>query len=160
MPAILRTLSDHDRYEIARLRQEVRGLDFESARLLHLYRSGRPLSLYESELRFCESLEAHIAQAKAERAIPLRTSGNGYDPRPPSVQATYAAPIAEPPPPPMLIDASGWHDLPVPARQWAVQDRVPRGNVTPLNGAGAIGKSTLLLQLAVAHVTARDWRCH
>ena len=61
------------------------------------------------------------------------------------------------PSPPKLIDASGWHDLPVPPRQWAVQDRVPRRNVTLLNGTGAIGKSTLMLQLAIAHVIARDW---
>jgi RecA-family ATPase len=42
-------------------------------------------------------------------------------------------------------------------REWGVRDRFPRRNVALLSGEGAIGKSILLLQLAVAHVLARDW---
>lgn len=58
---------------------------------------------------------------------------------------------------PMVIDAAAWQGQPVPARQWAVPDRVPQRNVTLVSGSGAVGKSTLLLQLSAAHVVARDW---
>jgi RecA-family ATPase len=46
---------------------------------------------------------------------------------------------------------------PIPERKWAVSERIPAGNVTLLSGEGAIGKTILLLQLAVAHVLGRDW---
>ena len=38
-----------------------------------------------------------------------------------------------------------------------MRDRFPRRSVALLSGEGAVGKSILLLQLAVAHVLARDW---
>ena len=41
--------------------------------------------------------------------------------------------------------------------RWGVRDRFPRRNVALLSGEGAIGKSIVLLQLAVAHVLGRDW---
>jgi RecA-family ATPase len=46
---------------------------------------------------------------------------------------------------------------PIPPRDWAVRDRIPARNVALLSGEGAVGKSTLLLQLSAATVLARDW---
>jgi RecA-family ATPase len=60
-------------------------------------------------------------------------------------------------PPLVFIDLTAWEGQPVPERQWAVLDRVPDGEVTLLSGEGAIGKSLILKQLAVATVTAKDW---
>jgi RecA-family ATPase len=45
----------------------------------------------------------------------------------------------------------------VPERPWAVRDRIPLNNVTLFSGEGAIGKTILSLQLAVATVLGRDW---
>lgn len=46
---------------------------------------------------------------------------------------------------------------PIPARKWAVHDRIPAGNVSLFSGEGAAGKSGLLLQQSVAHVLTKDW---
>jgi RecA-family ATPase len=59
--------------------------------------------------------------------------------------------------PPPVVDAADWQGQPVPPRRWAVLDRAPLCNVTLASGAGAVGKSTLLLQLSAAHVTGKDW---
>jgi RecA-family ATPase len=45
----------------------------------------------------------------------------------------------------------------VPERSWVVRDRIPLNNVTLFSGEGAIGKTILSLQLAVATVLGRDW---
>jgi RecA-family ATPase len=50
-----------------------------------------------------------------------------------------------------------WSKTEPPPRDWAVPDRFPLRNVALLSGEGAVGKSVLLMQLAVAHVLARDW---
>ena len=42
-------------------------------------------------------------------------------------------------------------------REWLVADRIPMFNVTSLSGDGAVGKSTLLLQLSAACVLRRYW---
>jgi hypothetical protein len=46
---------------------------------------------------------------------------------------------------------------PVPKREWCVRDRIPLRNVTLFSGEDAIGKSIVLLHLAVAHVLGRNW---
>src|SRR5262249_23372266 len=46
---------------------------------------------------------------------------------------------------------------PVPDREWCVLNRIPMRNVTLFSGEGAIGKSIVSLQLAVAHVLGRYW---
>jgi RecA-family ATPase len=56
-----------------------------------------------------------------------------------------------------FIDMSFWDFTPVPARQWAVRDRVPAHQVTLFSGEGGSGKSIVELQLACAHVLGRDW---
>jgi RecA-family ATPase len=56
-----------------------------------------------------------------------------------------------------LINVVAWEGQPVPPRDWAVRDRIARRNVTLLSGEGGVGKSILILQLAVAHVLGTDW---
>ncbi|MEI4927616.1 AAA family ATPase, partial [Klebsiella pneumoniae] len=46
---------------------------------------------------------------------------------------------------------------PVPKPDWTVHERIPRRQVALFSGEGAMGKSTLLLQLACAHALGRDW---
>jgi RecA-family ATPase len=71
--------------------------------------------------------------------------------------ATTKAEAPTEPPPLDFIDITAWEGQPIPERQWAVLDRVPDGEVTLLSGEGAVGKSLILKQLAVATVTAKDW---
>ena len=47
--------------------------------------------------------------------------------------------------------------LPVPAREWLVQDLIPMKTVTLLSGDGGTGKSLLALQLAIAAATGGTW---
>lgn len=56
-----------------------------------------------------------------------------------------------------VIDPSEWEGVPVPDREWTVQDFVPAGTVTLLTGEGGAGKSTLGLQLAAARALGREW---
>jgi archaellum biogenesis ATPase FlaH len=46
---------------------------------------------------------------------------------------------------------------PAPTRRWFVPDLIPAGQGTLISGDGAVGKSTLMLQLAVAAATAKPW---
>jgi RecA-family ATPase len=62
-----------------------------------------------------------------------------------------------PPQPLPFIDVLSWDGIPVPDREWAVKDRIPARNVSLCSGDGAVGKTTLLLQLSVAHTLGRDW---
>lgn len=55
------------------------------------------------------------------------------------------------------LDIRFWDESEPPQREWAVDRMVPRSNVTLLSGEGAIGKSILIMQLCVAHASARDW---
>jgi hypothetical protein len=156
------TLSDFDRYEIAQIQREA-GLSFEHAQLLYEYRFKAARNLYESERTLCEELERNLARKKAEAAIPLRrTSDNG------GYSASNVTPIGRAPSPTtpaqdkgdeflMPLDISGWDNDEVPQRDWAVKDRIIRRAVTLLSGEGGVGKSILTLQLACAHVLARDW---
>ena len=151
--------STSDRHQIALIQQEVPDLSFEHAQLLHHYRHKRRLYLYETELRFCEALEDRIAAEKAERAIPLRrthSNNDGYQ-APPQATGARATPTPEQNKPLVMLDVTAWEGVPVPARDWAVRDRIIRRAVTLLSGEGGIGKSILILQLACAHVLARDW---
>lgn len=65
----------------------------------------------------------------------------------------------EPPPevPLQFINVTAWHGQSVPDREWCVLNRIPMRNVTLFSGEGAIGKSIVSLQLAVAHVLGRYW---
>jgi RecA-family ATPase len=57
----------------------------------------------------------------------------------------------------LFCDIDEWSRSEPPRRDWAVPDRFPLRNVALLSGEGAVGKSILLMQLAVAHVLAKDW---
>jgi len=60
-------------------------------------------------------------------------------------------------PPLDFVDMSDWDNIPVPEREWAVRNRIPIRQVTINSGEGAVGKSIVELQLAAAHVLAKDW---
>jgi RecA-family ATPase len=47
--------------------------------------------------------------------------------------------------------------LPKPIREWEIQDWMPRLDMTLLFGAGGVGKTTLLYQLAAAIILRRKW---
>jgi RecA-family ATPase len=55
------------------------------------------------------------------------------------------------------LDMSTWDSEPVPEREWAVLGRIPLRQVALFSGDGAVGKSTVDLQLSVAHVLGGDW---
>ena len=57
----------------------------------------------------------------------------------------------------VFIDFTAWQNQPVPERSWVVRDRIPLNNVTLFSGEGAVGKTIVSLQLAVATVLGRDW---
>ena len=71
----------------------------------------------------------------------------------PQVQAPQDQPIE----PLAFFDAAAWHDQPVPERKWLVPGRIPDSKVTILSGDGAIGKTTIALQLCAAVVRGADW---
>jgi RecA-family ATPase/5S rRNA maturation endonuclease (ribonuclease M5) len=56
-----------------------------------------------------------------------------------------------------FLDMSAWDTEPTPEREWAVRDRIPIRQVALISGEGEVGKSIVELQLAAAHVLARDW---
>jgi RecA-family ATPase len=55
------------------------------------------------------------------------------------------------------INMASWDDERVPEQDWTVFNRFPRNQCALLSGEGAVGKSTVLLQLCAAHCLARDW---
>jgi RecA-family ATPase len=57
-----------------------------------------------------------------------------------------------------FIRAATFDGQKAPQRRWLVNNRIPMRNVTLLSGDGAVGKTTIALQLAVAVATdALDW---
>ncbi|WP_287311170.1 AAA family ATPase [Mesorhizobium sp.] len=65
--------------------------------------------------------------------------------------------IGETKPDALFESASAWAAAPAKAREWLVEDLIPNGVVTMLNGDGGTGKSLLALQLAVATASDRPW---
>ena len=63
----------------------------------------------------------------------------------------------EPRAPLQWLDMSTWDNEPVPARKWAIPDRVPANQAGLLSGAGSAGKSNIELMKDVAHVASKDW---
>jgi RecA-family ATPase len=55
------------------------------------------------------------------------------------------------------LDMSSWDSYPAPEREWAVENRIPMYQPHLTTGHGAIGKSLLELQRAVAHVLGKPW---
>jgi RecA-family ATPase len=56
-----------------------------------------------------------------------------------------------------LINISKWDTAPVPQQDYSVPERIPTGHVTLFSGEGAAGKSTIYLQLAIAHGLGCEW---
>lgn len=56
-----------------------------------------------------------------------------------------------------VVRASSWAGQPIREREWAVKDRVPMYAPSLISGEGAVGKTILLQQLAVAKVAGRQW---
>jgi RecA-family ATPase len=56
-----------------------------------------------------------------------------------------------------FVKASSFEGQPIPVRAWHVENLIPAGNVTLLNGDGGTGKSLIALQLGVATTTAGRW---
>lgn len=56
-----------------------------------------------------------------------------------------------------MVDARSLAGKPIPPRTWHVEEMVPAGTVTLLNGDGGTGKSLIALQLAVATVLGTKW---
>jgi RecA-family ATPase len=56
-----------------------------------------------------------------------------------------------------VVSAATFADKPVPPRGWIVSDMIPDRTVTIVAGDGGDGKTTLMLQLAVALAGARPW---
>lgn len=67
--------------------------------------------------------------------------------------------VVEPAKPARLrpVSVARWDHVAVPEPDWTVFQRIPRRQTCLFSGEGAMGKSTLLLQLCAAHVLARDW---
>ncbi len=84
----------------------------------------------------------------ADKREPAANGGNGYDrphgSRPNTTTLKW-------------LDISNWDRKPVPDREWAIQDRVPRKQAGLVSGEGGAGKSIVELQKDVAHVAAKDW---
>ncbi|MGI8567876.1 MAG: AAA family ATPase [Methylocella sp.] len=56
-----------------------------------------------------------------------------------------------------IINPANWEGVPVPDREWIVQDYMPDKTVTLLSGDGGQGKSLLALQLAAGMALAKEW---
>jgi RecA-family ATPase len=56
-----------------------------------------------------------------------------------------------------VISAASFAGKDVPLRRWIVPDMIPDRSVTQVSGDGGEGKTTLMLQLAVAVATGRPW---
>ncbi|MEY9184727.1 RecA-family ATPase [Bradyrhizobium sp. USDA 326] len=67
--------------------------------------------------------------------------------------------VVEPAKPARLrpISVARWDHVAVPEPDWTVFNRIPRRQTCLFSGEGAMGKSTLLLQLCAAHVLGKDW---
>jgi RecA-family ATPase len=54
------------------------------------------------------------------------------------------------------LNMSRWDNIPVPQRQWAIQNRVPSRQAGLFSGEGGTGKSIIELMKNVAHVAGKD----
>jgi RecA-family ATPase len=55
------------------------------------------------------------------------------------------------------IDLKPWDGAEIPQRRWIVPERIPARNVTLFSGEGGVGKTLLMMQLAVATVLGQYW---
>lgn len=96
-----------------------------------------------------EAVRAHLA--RTERFVPERSSkANEARPNGSAQGGAERSTLR-------LIDPASWAGLPVPPRNWIVDEMVPADTVTLLTGEGSVGKSILALQLAAARSLGRAW---
>lgn len=95
---------------------------------------------------------------QVERAEQAPHGGNGKY-HGPDAEAEIIPPQQEPPTEPFdFISAASFDGQKAPQRRWLVHDRIPMRNVTLLSGDGAVGKTSIALQLAVCVAShALDW---
>jgi RecA-family ATPase len=74
-----------------------------------------------------------------------------------SLQAKKELKKAEDHKPLAVIDPCSLFGMPVPDRQWIVQDWLPVGYTTALYGDGGLGKTLVVQQLMTSCATARPW---
>jgi RecA-family ATPase len=93
-----------------------------------------------------DNIQARIAEAFAKIERPT----DEHEPGKPNGKS---------PPVPLLklIDITAWDGVDPPKRRWIVNNRIPARNVTLFSGEGGVGKTLLMMQLAVATVIGRDW---
>jgi RecA-family ATPase len=92
-----------------------------------------------------------------DAALPLKGTSSAITDRLrsyPSEQTKNDRPIWQPP---EWLDMSDWDHIPVPEREWAIEDRVPLNQAGLFSGEGGTGKSIIELMKDVAHVAAKDW---
>ena len=94
---------------------------------------------------------------QVERAEQTPRNGKDHGYRGPDAQAEIIP--QEPSPEPFdFISAAAFDGQKAPQRRWLVHDRIPMRNVTLLSGDGAVGKTSIALQLAVQVAShAHDW---
>ena len=56
-----------------------------------------------------------------------------------------------------VLHPANWEGKEVPAKRWLVENLIPMGSVTMLNGDGGVGKSLLAMQLMIAASTGKQW---
>jgi RecA-family ATPase len=99
-----------------------------------------------------QSVFARAAEAEPEQP---KVNGKGHDD---AQHAKDQQSEPKPPEPFPFIRASSFDGQKAPARRWLVNNRIPMRNVTLLSGDGAVGKTTIAMQLAVAVATDMlDW---
>jgi RecA-family ATPase len=106
-----------------------------------------------------------FARAAAEPEPEPKANGDGkygpdvQEPPPDAEPDDRPEPQPEKPIEPFpFVPASSFDGQKAPQRRWLVNNRIPMRNVTLISGDGAVGKTTIALQLAVAVATdTLDW---
>lgn len=103
----------------------------------------------DAEPRDAAVLAPIESERKAEHAKP-RTKPEVHDKYRDGVEETADVQLT-------FCDIGAWAKQGPPPCDWAVPNRFPLRNVALFSGEGSVGKSILLMQLAAAHVLAKDW---
>jgi RecA-family ATPase len=99
----------------------------------------KPLDSFEEACRQADIKRGHIREPKPNGPSAPRIIVDNEKPKLP------------------FINMSTWDKDPIPERQWPVQDRIPLKQTYLFTGNGAVGKSLVDLQRAVAHVLGKPW---
>src|SRR5690606_17807006 len=108
----------------------------------HIFDQADPERQARRKLALSSATWVQDAFAKAPAMLPPGVRSLGEGPPPPTLEIVSAATLA---------------DKPVPVREWVVPGLVPCRTVTDVAADGGTGKSLLMLQLAMAVATGRQW---